>query len=241
MKRSLLLSLMFIGAIVGVLGFTAASFSDHESATATLTAGNLDLTINDTSTTYVCTIPSGLDYDEPVDCEFTLKNAGSVAAEIWMLATHTQTPCSGGGEFCADNGAGDLGPGNVFTDEHLTPADPNLSDFLAVPWTGFESAECTAYGGPDHGGSWHANDVANNPSPLVLQPGDTIHVKYVFTLGDSETSFQVPDGNGEYHATPLPQTAQGDSITLTLHFTMLQAGTGAASVTQTPCLTADPT
>jgi hypothetical protein len=233
---------MFIGAIVGVLGFTAASFQDHESTTATLTAGTLDLTINDTSTEYVCDISTtGLDYDQPVECEFTLKNAGSVDAEIWMLATDLPTPCSGAGEFCKDDPSGNLGPANVFASEFLTPKDVNVSDVFDNPWTGFEGAECTAYGGPDHGGSWHANDVANNPSPLILAPGETIHAKYIFKLGDATTSFQVADSNGEYHATPLPQTDQGDSIKLTLHFTMLQAGVGAASVTQTPCLTADPT
>ena len=55
MKRSILLSLMFIGAIVGVLGFTAAQFQDHEQVNATLTAGTLDLTVGN-GTTFASTL-----------------------------------------------------------------------------------------------------------------------------------------------------------------------------------------
>ncbi len=42
MKRSILLSVMFIGGILAVLGFSAASFYSSVSTDETLTVGTLD-------------------------------------------------------------------------------------------------------------------------------------------------------------------------------------------------------
>ena len=103
MKRSLLLSVMFIAGMVGVLGFTAAEWIDHEQVNAPLTAGTLDLELGefdgDTFQSAVFTCEVTPDMGLPATpspeavCEFTLKNSGSIPAEIWVLMAHTLQSC----------------------------------------------------------------------------------------------------------------------------------------------------
>jgi hypothetical protein len=228
MKRSILLSVMFIAAIVAVLGFTAAQWQDHEQVNAELTAGELDLQVGEFSSgntfqsaLFTCDIQSQPYPTDGAECTFTLKNSGDVPGEIWVKMADTTSDCTangGTGEFC--DGSADLGPDNVFATEEVNGT--NIGYFWDVPWSNFEAADCQAVGGTSHGSSW-----ATGIHALALNPGDTIEMHYWFKLGDITGATD-----------PLPQEAQGDSITVIFHYTMIEAGSDPGSA---PCLTADPT
>lgn len=109
MKKSILLSVMFIAGIVGVIGFTAADFFDSETSTTTIQAGTLDLV---TSGTYTCTPASALTNGDDVTCNFTVNNAGNVAGDLYASYEVQSIACTDGAnggrndgtEFCDAGG-----------------------------------------------------------------------------------------------------------------------------------------
>jgi hypothetical protein len=89
-RKSVLLSLIFIGGILGLVGFSMASFIDQETQVAQITAGTLDLEPDADNVTCELAITSG----GTDDCEFTYVNEGSLTGSLWALGYIQSYACT---------------------------------------------------------------------------------------------------------------------------------------------------
>jgi hypothetical protein len=113
-RKSVLLSLIFIGGILGLVGFSMASFIDQETQTAQITAGTIDLEPDADNVACELAITSS----GSATCDFTYVNEGSLTGSLWAMGywdgyacTDTTYGANDDSEYC--DASADIGYVNV--------------------------------------------------------------------------------------------------------------------------------
>lgn len=202
-RKSVLLSLMFIGGILGLVGFSMASFIDQETQSAQITAGTLDL---DAGSSTACTIEA-LGSGGSDDCTFSFTNEGSLSGTVWALILADGKPCSDttygandDTEYC--DSSADLQPANVSFCGRLGSAPTTCpTPTLLNTVTG----TCVIVDSSLEAGGTLNGDYQFTLSDLMnIQQGDAVVVTWQLFLTESSsttapaecTALQVPAGPG---------------------------------------------
>lgn len=196
MRKYGVLLASFIFVVLAFSAYTSAIFTDQETSEGNiLSAGTLDLQVDDTDNPNITTI--SLSNMAPGDVEthsFTLKNVGSLSGVPKICIRNVlNTESTGSTEFESDGDAGELGANiNVvakINNESLVDTDASLDTF--------------------HDYCWSPENIADtefvNTSSDVLDPNETA----TFTL-----EFSIP--------TSVGNEIQGDSVTFDVEFNFEQ-------------------
>lgn len=125
MKRSILMSMLVIGAVVAVVaGATTAYFSDTESATGTFSAGTIDISVDGDNPWDASFEMTDLKPSETGLIDFVIENTGPNPVVVWKHIGNVQT---GGGEHPESEWAED--PTNTINHIHkVTNYDLKVDD-----------------------------------------------------------------------------------------------------------------
>lgn len=208
MKKILGLTIaaVLILAIVG--GGTWAYFSDTETGSISITASTLDLDVNgaDTAQT-IFSVTNKAPGDSDTTSYVTIKNSGSITGELDVsTSAATNTAGSGGTEYEA--GSGELG------------ASAEMAIFIDV----------------DESGSWNTNDIGLKYDGTTYTNTGSVSLDYAVVNNYASKTWGGASGMGNMAAVAqdrvyvywrIPSSAgntiQGDSVSLTITFTLEQS------------------